>query len=203
METITTLALAGGVLAGRVLVGLLLVVAGAAKITAGPEWFLQTLLGYDLLPRPLAALLARSLPWIEVACGILLVLGLFTRPAAAIGATLLLVFAFAITSAILREKQVDCGCFGQHKATNRPRWVFVYRNLALTGCLLPVYILGGERLSMDAALSLWQAGPDSSAVGALIALWTVACAIAFGLHWLSRTRLAHKPSQPIIPLQGD
>ena len=48
----------------------------------------------------------------EIALGVLLLLGIFLRPAAVISIGLLTVFIIAIMSAWVRGLSIDCGCFG-------------------------------------------------------------------------------------------
>lgn len=74
---------------GRILVGLMLILAGALKIKAGSHWFLKTLLAYDLVQGKTAAFLSKGLPWFEAACGFLLMIGLFT-PLVAIASFIIL-----------------------------------------------------------------------------------------------------------------
>jgi hypothetical protein len=59
--------------------------------------------------------------------GILLPLG------TGVSFVLLLVFTTVIITAFLREKKIDCGCFGQrtNSKTSYARWRIVYRNLVL------------------------------------------------------------------------
>ena len=49
---------------------------------------------------------------VEIAVGLLLVLGLFTRPAAVVGGLLMVAFLIGIISAWARGLTIDCGCFG-------------------------------------------------------------------------------------------
>ena len=60
-----------------------------------------------------AAYVGYALPVLEVLLGTLLVLGLFTRPSAVVGAVLLVVFMAGIVSVWARGLSIDCGCFGQ------------------------------------------------------------------------------------------
>ncbi|MBI4770504.1 MAG: DoxX family protein [Chloroflexi bacterium] len=85
-----------GTLLARALVGGVFLIAGIAKLKARPGQFLNAILGYDLLPEPIATVLARGLPWLEVTAGGLLIAGLWTRFAAFLGAGLLLVFSGAV-----------------------------------------------------------------------------------------------------------
>ena len=67
---------------------------------------------YDALPRAGVALVAGVLPWLEIVLGLLLLAGVATRAAAAVGAGLMLVFIAGVTQAWARGLSIDCGCFG-------------------------------------------------------------------------------------------
>jgi len=67
---------------------------------------------YELLPISAANFLGISLPFLEIATGILLVVGAATRIAAAIGGMLMLIFIAGISQAWARGLSIDCGCFG-------------------------------------------------------------------------------------------
>jgi len=66
----------------RILVGLVLLIAGTSKLRTGENQFLKDILAYELLPRRASCLLARWLPWVEAFTGGLLVVGLFAQLAA-------------------------------------------------------------------------------------------------------------------------
>lgn len=72
----------------------------------------QAIQGYELVPSDLIPALAVALPAFEVILGLLLLLGIFLRPAAAASGLLLTVFIIGIISAWARGLQIDCGCFG-------------------------------------------------------------------------------------------
>lgn len=67
---------------------------------------------YEIFPNELATRIGQALPWVELALGALLILGLFTRPIAAASALLLVAFVIGIASAWARGLTIDCGCFG-------------------------------------------------------------------------------------------
>lgn len=126
------------------------VMAGAAwsKI-ADPPGFMRSLYAYLLLPDPLLAPLALFLPWLELLCGLALVLGPGRRGAAAITLALMVVFLGALGINRLRGNPVDCGCFGsshvQKTRDERLRdmdWAML-RDLGLA--LLAVNLLRGPR----------------------------------------------------------
>ena len=67
---------------------------------------------YELLPISLANLLGIILPFIEIAIGILLVIGAAIRISAIVGAALMIAFIIGISQAWARGLSIDCGCFG-------------------------------------------------------------------------------------------
>ncbi len=104
----------------RDLIGLLArLVLGAVVLTAGLlkvghlEASARSVRAYQLLPYDLAGYLGYGLPILEVAIGVLLVLGLFTRFSAVVGGFLMVVFVIGIASAWARGLSIDCGCFGK------------------------------------------------------------------------------------------
>jgi uncharacterized membrane protein YphA (DoxX/SURF4 family) len=67
---------------------------------------------YDVLPLGVVRTVAAAVPFIELALGLLLLLGLGTRLVAVLSAVVLLAFIAAIAQAWARGLSIDCGCFG-------------------------------------------------------------------------------------------
>jgi uncharacterized membrane protein YphA (DoxX/SURF4 family) len=67
---------------------------------------------YDVLPRAAVDVVAAVLPFVEIALGLLLLLGIGTRLVAVVSGVLLLVFIAGVTQAWARGLAIDCGCFG-------------------------------------------------------------------------------------------
>ena len=108
------------------LVGLAFVVAGASKISAGPQWPVQASgLGAPRVVIPV-------LPYVELVVGALLIVGL-ARPIAAIAALVLLVaFTVLIVRVLRAGRRPPCACFGAWSV--KPLGPgHVARNLALIG----------------------------------------------------------------------
>ena len=99
-----------GLLARLVLGGVVLV-AGLLKV-GHLETSARAVRAYQLLPYDVAGYVGYALPVLEVAVGLLLVLGLFTRGSAVVGGVLMVVFIIGIGSAWVRGLSIDCGCFG-------------------------------------------------------------------------------------------
>ncbi|MFP5417373.1 MAG: MauE/DoxX family redox-associated membrane protein [Actinomycetes bacterium] len=98
-------------LAARLLLGGVLLVAGALKVGTLGESVLAVR-AYQLLPYELTEVVGTALPFVEILLGLLLVTGTFTRLSAILGALLMAAFTFAIASAWARGLTLDCGCFG-------------------------------------------------------------------------------------------
>jgi uncharacterized membrane protein YphA (DoxX/SURF4 family) len=98
-------------LLARLVLGCVLVVAGALKVSS-PAASALAVRAYQLLPYDVAGVVGHALPVVEIAVGLLLVLGLFTRAAAVLGGLLMVAFLIGIISAWARGLTIDCGCFG-------------------------------------------------------------------------------------------
>lgn len=97
--------------AARLLLAGVWIYASVTKIPK-PSESARAVQAYQLLPYDLAAHVGRILPILELALGLLLLIGLFTRFSAVVSAVLLVVFIAGIASAWYRGLQIDCGCFG-------------------------------------------------------------------------------------------
>nr|WP_239579041.1 MauE/DoxX family redox-associated membrane protein [Microlunatus panaciterrae] len=87
------------------------VVAGALKVV-DPVASVQAVRAYQLLPAGLETLVGWGLPFAEIALGLLILVGLHTRAAAAVAGLLLLTFIGGVISVAARGLSIDCGCFG-------------------------------------------------------------------------------------------
>lgn len=67
---------------------------------------------YDLLPHGVVSVVAAAVPFIEIALGLLLLLGIGTRLVAVLSVVVLVAFIIAISQAWARGLTIDCGCFG-------------------------------------------------------------------------------------------
>jgi uncharacterized membrane protein YphA (DoxX/SURF4 family) len=97
--------------AARLGLAVVWLVAGGAKVTdlAGSG---RAVNAYQIFPYDLAMVIGAALPLVELALGVLLLVGLATRLAAGVSAALLVVFIAGISSAWARGLRIDCGCFG-------------------------------------------------------------------------------------------
>jgi uncharacterized membrane protein YphA (DoxX/SURF4 family) len=88
------------------------IVAGSLKVTDLAA-SARAVNAYRLMPYDAAKVVGAVQPFLEIALGLLLLIGLAVRLSAAISALLLLVFIGGIVSAWARGLQIDCGCFSR------------------------------------------------------------------------------------------
>ena len=141
-----------GVLARVVLAGVFLI-AGGTKVgdlaASG-----RAVDAYQLMPFSVATVVGAALPFIEIAIGLLLLIGLATRLAGALSAALLTIFIAGIASVWARGLSIDCGCFGtggQLAEGQSPQYGWeIARDVALLA--LAVFLVAYPRtpLSVDA-----------------------------------------------------
>lgn len=110
----------------RLYIGTLFIYASMSKIPY-PAEFAQAIASYRIMPYWSINFLAVALPWLEVICGLFLIIGLRTRVMACIIGGLLLVFTLGIFVNLLRGAQIGCGCFSN--AGDQITWWDVPRDL--------------------------------------------------------------------------
>jgi len=99
-------------LAGRIILGLILVYAAYAKLKYPWITFAATVSAYQLLPDNAVIFVARTVPWLELVLGVWLLTGLALRWSAAAGTALLGVFFAILVHSYAKGMQIECGCFG-------------------------------------------------------------------------------------------
>ena len=97
------------VLIFRLTLGAMFIYASLDKIN-DPVTFSGDIRAYQIVPFGFENSLAIILPWLELLTGIGLVIGVMVDGAALISMGLLVVFIIAISSAILRGFNIECGC---------------------------------------------------------------------------------------------
>ncbi len=156
MEAVAWGAVQGWIsLVGRVGLGVVWIVAGSSKIgdlaASG-----RAVNAYRLLPYDAATFLGAALPFLEIALGVLLIVGLATRVGAVVSVLLLAVFIAGIASAWVRGLRIDCGCFGgggDLAANQQPTYFSeTIRDIALLLVAGFLVIFPRSRFSLDARL---------------------------------------------------
>jgi uncharacterized membrane protein YphA (DoxX/SURF4 family) len=97
-------------LAARLLIGSLFVYASVHKIL-DPADFAIAVRNYLIIPPAWSNVVALTLPWVELAAGFFLIVGIQTKPSALLTTGLLGVFLAAVIHAYAIGLDIDCGCF--------------------------------------------------------------------------------------------
>ena len=114
----------------RLLIGGLYIYAAWYKIVV-PAEFAKAIWFYHIMPGNLINLMALILSWLEMLLGIGLILGIWFRGSAFWATALMMIFIAALTSAVMRNLSIDCGCFKSSAAGANTARETLYRDLAL------------------------------------------------------------------------
>jgi uncharacterized membrane protein YphA (DoxX/SURF4 family) len=129
-------------------------VSGGIK-AADPDQTYVAVRAYDVMPTAAVEVVAALLPWVELALGLLLLLGVGTRIVAVLSLGLLLVFMAGVVQAWARGLSIDCGCFGGGGAVEPGQTAYVQELLRDTGfALLACWLIARPRTlaSLDSRL---------------------------------------------------
>jgi len=137
------------VLAFRAAVSGVFLWAGTLKVL-DPLAFARSIEAYRALPRTAAFLLALVLPYIELVCGALLILGLFRKPAALLAAGLSACFVVLVSVTLFRGLDISCGCFGSFSSRADVR--LLVQDIVLLGLSLAVLFSRDDALCLDGLL---------------------------------------------------
>jgi len=121
-------------LALRIVLGAIFVYAAWTKLRDSWALFAMAIDSYQLLPLRMVEWVAKTLPWVELLIGILLIAGRWMRAAATVTSLLLLVFFGLMVRAYAKGMEINCGCFGPGETLS---WVTLLRDgTMLAGSLL-------------------------------------------------------------------
>jgi putative oxidoreductase len=116
-------------LALRLLLGGVFVYAAYTKLRQPWLLFALSIDSYQLLPEWAVLAIARTLPWLELGLGLLLIAGTWLRYTAIAAAAILGLFFSVMIVSYSRGGGIDCGCFGVGEALSA-------KTLARDGLLL-------------------------------------------------------------------
>lgn len=93
----------------RMILGLIFIYASIRKIV-DPQEFARSIENYRMIPFGLENTMAIILPWVELLAGISLVTGFMLDGGAILTGAMSVMFILAISQAILRGYNIECGC---------------------------------------------------------------------------------------------
>jgi putative oxidoreductase len=128
------------------IVGGIFIYAGVTK-AIDPVQFANDIDNYKTLPWFISVRLAFYLPWLEIFCGLALILRFLYRGGLCILTALITIFIAATVTARIRGLDITCGCFG-HTSQHPSFLQHIAIDLAILGALLVLSfrVLSGNRL---------------------------------------------------------
>jgi len=134
----------------RLIVGITFIYASLDKI-AHPDQFARVVYNYRILPGLFINIFAISLPWVELFCGLFLILGLFIESSSLLLGLLLIGFTIALSVNFLRGVDIACGCFTTDpNAKKEGAWLLI-RDVVLLLMSLQVIFYNRDFLSLQKA----------------------------------------------------
>lgn len=126
----------------RLALGCLFIYSSLPKIRQ-PYDFLSDVYGYELVGPKLGILIVMVLPWLELLVGICLLGGIFIGGALLASAAMAAMFTFVLSSAIYRDLEISCGCFGSstdiisYSTVIRAGIIFLFSIIAYLSVIIP------------------------------------------------------------------
>lgn len=117
-------------LAARLFIGALFVYASIHKLT-NPAEFAVSIRNYLIVPPEWSNFIALTLPWVEIAAGVFLILGVQTKPSALLTTGMLGIFLAALVYAYSIGLDIDCGCFSSGSSSGKIGLYHLTRDSAL------------------------------------------------------------------------
>jgi len=132
----------------RLIVGITFLYASLDKIVH-PDQFARVVYNYKILPGFFINIFAITLPWIELFCGLFLILGLIVESSSLLISLLLISFIIALSVNFLRGVDIACGCFTTDpNAKKEGAWLLI-RDLVLLLMSLQILFYNRDFLSLQ------------------------------------------------------
>jgi uncharacterized membrane protein YphA (DoxX/SURF4 family) len=118
-----------------IIIGGLFIYAGVVKVI-DPADFARDIDNYKMLPWQLSVWMGLYLPWLEIFCGLALIVRVLYRGSVFILTALMALFIVITIIAKARGLDISCGCFGHASKYLNFAWHLVLDFLLLSGLVL-------------------------------------------------------------------
>jgi uncharacterized membrane protein YphA (DoxX/SURF4 family) len=135
----------------RVCLGAVFLMSGISKMSERAE-FVELVKEANVLPHALSTVYGTALPYVEIVIGALLVLGLFSRFAAAIGGLSSISFIIGNGTRIHRGLYGECGCFGSIASLQFNTWQALTVDCVMLIVAVQILVHKDEFLSLDSLI---------------------------------------------------
>lgn len=137
---------------GRIFLGALFIYASWDKILY-PAAFAGIIANYQILPPILVNPAALSLPWIELVCGVCLIINRWTGGSALIVTGLMAVFMVAFGYTAFQGIDIACGCFTTSGEPPDNMWGYLLRDALLLALAVTLLMHPKTRCSITQILN--------------------------------------------------
>ncbi len=131
----------------RLAVGIIFIYASLDKIS-DPAQFARIMYNYHLLPGALINIFALALPWTEIICGILLILGVYKEGSIILINLMVLVFIVAIGINLFRGINLECGCFSVSSKAKESAISLLIRDFGLLALTIYAFLNRSSRFQL-------------------------------------------------------
>jgi uncharacterized membrane protein YphA (DoxX/SURF4 family) len=132
----------------RIALGAVFIFASVEKV-ADPTAFTVAINGYKIVSSGPALIIATILPWMELLCGLGMILGVFVRGSALLALCMLNLFSVAVIAALWRGLDISCGCYTQDPTAERIGWWKLGENLVLIGMSFLVFRRSSSAFTLE------------------------------------------------------
>lgn len=132
----------------RLVLGTIFVFASIEK-AADPASFAMLIENYKLLSPSASMFIASTLPWVELVCGIAVILGVAVRGSSLMIGLMTVGFTAAVVSGVLRGLDISCGCYTLDPEVGKIGWLKVAENTGIV--VLSVFLVysTAARVTLD------------------------------------------------------
>ena len=100
-----------------------------------PDQFARIIYNYHQVPGQLINIFALFLPWVEIISGVLIIVGYWEKAATLIIGGMLVMFIIALSQALIKGVNIECGCFSTTSKAKGPVKDLIFRDaLMLLAC---------------------------------------------------------------------
>jgi putative oxidoreductase len=135
------------ILSLRLVIGFIFIYASIWKI-AHPEEFAKSIDNYRLMPIFTINLIALFLPWLELLIGLFIIFGIMIKTSSLLLIFNMSVFCIVILLAIIRNLDIECGCFSSVGSPSAG-WSKFFEDIALLAAAIIIYISGNNEISIE------------------------------------------------------
>ncbi len=118
-----------------------------------PQALADAIVGFEIIPESIALEAAIMLIWLELFCGIFMILGLWARATVIVITGMLTLFQIGLISVVIRGIEVNCGCFGQFSEMTIG-WGTIIRNMVQILFCASLLYYGSWKYSLDLVVKI-------------------------------------------------